>query len=306
MHNYKRLLTILFAFICAMSLMAQQPVTGVVVNEFGVPIVGAAVIVDGTTLSTITDEDGRFEISAPADATLIISYKGYNIQRTSVASMHEGKDLNIVLVALEDPDADKRQPRTHRVAVWASGGALCLPRAFKDPDNSSSYTSIAGELGLGYQYYYKHFLFTTGLEVMLTNYSIKFSATGLGSSDFVYPDSYTARVKDYCLQVPLFFGMEYPWFYWQAGAKVRFFSYTNAVVEDERYTGKKVPDFAHLIPALEVGTSIKSERTGVNCKFGVFAETCFDPATNDDGTPAASGRLDFTYLLAGLKLTIAY
>ena len=43
----------------------QMKVTGVVINEDdGEPVIGASIVVKGTTIGTITDLDGKFEASA--------------------------------------------------------------------------------------------------------------------------------------------------------------------------------------------------------------------------------------------------
>jgi len=52
-------------------------VKGKVVDENGEPMIGAGVIVAGTTTGTMTDMDGNFTLSVPADATLQISSVGF-------------------------------------------------------------------------------------------------------------------------------------------------------------------------------------------------------------------------------------
>jgi uncharacterized alpha/beta hydrolase family protein len=56
---------------------AQSKITGKVSDASGEPIIGASVIVKGTTNGTITDFDGNFSLNAPAKSTLEISYVGY-------------------------------------------------------------------------------------------------------------------------------------------------------------------------------------------------------------------------------------
>lgn len=52
-------------------------VEGKVVDEQGEPIVGAAVLIEGTTSGSITDVDGNFVLSVPSkDAILSVSYIG--------------------------------------------------------------------------------------------------------------------------------------------------------------------------------------------------------------------------------------
>lgn len=56
----------------------KKKVTGTIVDTSGVPIIGANVIVKGTTNGVITDIDGHFLLSdVPSDAIISISYIGY-------------------------------------------------------------------------------------------------------------------------------------------------------------------------------------------------------------------------------------
>ena len=57
--------------------LAQTQVTGTVTSsEDGMPIVGASVRVVGTKTGTVTDIDGNFALTAPADAKVEVSYIG--------------------------------------------------------------------------------------------------------------------------------------------------------------------------------------------------------------------------------------
>ncbi len=78
--------------------MAQTKVTGTVISsEDGEPIVGASVLVKGTTVGTITDMDGNFTLNVPSSAkTLRVSYIG---MKTSEMAISRGK-MKITL----DPD----------------------------------------------------------------------------------------------------------------------------------------------------------------------------------------------------------
>lgn len=69
--------------------MAQAPktVAGVVTSaDDGEPIIGASVLVEGTTIGAITDVDGKFAINnVPTDAkALIVSYLGMITQRVGI------------------------------------------------------------------------------------------------------------------------------------------------------------------------------------------------------------------------------
>lgn len=65
-------------------------VTGDVVDSSGEPVIGASVLVKGTSNGTATDIDGRFTLSVPKGATLVISYVGCATQEVKAtgAPMH--------------------------------------------------------------------------------------------------------------------------------------------------------------------------------------------------------------------------
>jgi len=59
-------------------LFAQMKVKGTVVDENGDGAIGANIVVQGTTIGTVTDFDGQFEINVPeGKKALVISYLGY-------------------------------------------------------------------------------------------------------------------------------------------------------------------------------------------------------------------------------------
>ena len=56
-------------------------IKGTVTDTNGESVIGASVMVKGTTNGTITDADGNFSLSdVPADATIVISFIGYKTQ----------------------------------------------------------------------------------------------------------------------------------------------------------------------------------------------------------------------------------
>lgn len=80
-------LALLCPVISVCSIVAQnQKVTGVVTSaEDGQPVIGAAVMVKGTTQGTITDMDGKFVLEVPQNGkTLLISYVGLATEEVQV------------------------------------------------------------------------------------------------------------------------------------------------------------------------------------------------------------------------------
>ena len=77
---YCRLLMMLAVMFFALDVSAQTSIKGHVKDEIGEPIIGASVVVKGTSNGTVTDFDGNFSLSCKAGATLVISYIGFNPQ----------------------------------------------------------------------------------------------------------------------------------------------------------------------------------------------------------------------------------
>ena len=79
-------------------------IIGKVVDENGEPIIGANVLVAGTTTGVITDIDGNYKLEAPFGSSLQISYIGYTTQtvkagQKSIIKMKEdSKTLEEVVV----------------------------------------------------------------------------------------------------------------------------------------------------------------------------------------------------------------
>ena len=73
----------------SLSAYAQGTVKGTVTDEIGEPVVGATVRVDGTDVGTITDLNGAFSVSASPQATLSISYVGFQPQKVRVAGRQQ-------------------------------------------------------------------------------------------------------------------------------------------------------------------------------------------------------------------------
>lgn len=67
----RKLFTLLTLSLLSVFAFANKQISGVVEDEKGEPVIGASIQVIGTTLGTITDVDGTFELSVPDDAEQI-------------------------------------------------------------------------------------------------------------------------------------------------------------------------------------------------------------------------------------------
>ncbi len=72
----------------------DNKITGTIVDASGIPVIGANVMVKGTSNGTITDMNGHFTLDVPKDAVLEVSYIGYTTQILKVAGQ---KSLSIML-----------------------------------------------------------------------------------------------------------------------------------------------------------------------------------------------------------------
>ncbi|MBQ3634477.1 MAG: TonB-dependent receptor [Bacteroidales bacterium] len=78
-------LALLLAASMGVSAQQTQKVSGRVVDSTGQPIVGAAVVVSGTTIGTVTDIDGNYTIDAPSNSKIEVSFIGYDKAQSPVA-----------------------------------------------------------------------------------------------------------------------------------------------------------------------------------------------------------------------------
>ncbi len=76
-----------------------KKITGVIVDEAGLPIIGANVVEKGTTNGTITDLNGFFTLDVSAKGTLLVSYIGYTSSEIPV-----GNQQNITVKLREDTE----------------------------------------------------------------------------------------------------------------------------------------------------------------------------------------------------------
>ncbi|HEX7845505.1 MAG TPA: carboxypeptidase-like regulatory domain-containing protein, partial [Chitinophagaceae bacterium] len=83
----KKFLFLFLVLASATSLWGQQDVTGRVTDaRDGSSLSGVNVVVKGTKTGTTTDKDGRFRISAPANATLVFSNVSFEDQEFAAGS----------------------------------------------------------------------------------------------------------------------------------------------------------------------------------------------------------------------------
>lgn len=103
----KKVLGICLSFVMALfvlSASAQTQYKGTVVDELGQPVIGATVVVKGTTIGTTTGVDGEFAIAVPAKGLVQVSSIGYvteeveNLATTKIVLKEDRQNIEEVVV----------------------------------------------------------------------------------------------------------------------------------------------------------------------------------------------------------------
>jgi TonB-dependent starch-binding outer membrane protein SusC len=98
MRNYKLITAFLILCVTGMPFISKaqvRPVTGTVLDGKNHPVPGASILIQGKSQGTVTDEQGKFKLSVPENATLIVSFTGY---RTQLVHWSGSADIKIDLV----------------------------------------------------------------------------------------------------------------------------------------------------------------------------------------------------------------
>ena len=94
--NKTKLFAIILSILCCTSIVAQNlTVKGRVLESTGEPIIGASVMVKGSSIGISTDIDGQFQLKAQAGNTLRVSYVGYEPKEVVISA--DNAPLTIVM-----------------------------------------------------------------------------------------------------------------------------------------------------------------------------------------------------------------
>lgn len=67
----------------------KKTITGIVLDELKTPVIGANIMIKGTTTGTITDIDGKFTLDASEGDILVVSYIGYTNREITVSASND-------------------------------------------------------------------------------------------------------------------------------------------------------------------------------------------------------------------------
>lgn len=159
--SMKRLFLVACMCLCGLALMAQErQVTGVVYNkEDNEPMVGAEVSVDGISLTTVTDIDGRFILNdVPADArTVKISSIGMVTMRARIPQ--GGDEIKVVMERVE-----------RKFSPFVKAGVAIT---VADADGSDAKAGVGFTAGVGASIYLsRYFSLTPSLNILQKSFKL--------------------------------------------------------------------------------------------------------------------------------------
>ena len=158
----------------AVSGQDEVSVSGTVTDEQGEPLIGASVLIKGTTVGSITDLDGKFSIRIPASgADLEISYIGYITKEVTVTTQDnltialepdnrlldevvvigygtvKRKDLTGSVASVRGDDIAARKTTTLSTALQGSLSGVLVQRSSSAPGASASSIRVRGVTTMG-------------------------------------------------------------------------------------------------------------------------------------------------------------
>jgi hypothetical protein len=105
-------------FLCSISLaQAQRTIRGTITDTNGDPVIGASVLAVGTTVGTVTDYNGNYELTVPEGTTQVqVVFTGYETKVVDLGTSNvidvnltEGVVLETAVVTALGIERDKKQ-----------------------------------------------------------------------------------------------------------------------------------------------------------------------------------------------------
>ncbi len=152
MKNFRLTSSILYLmFLGVMSLSAQSTVSGVITDTGGLGLIGANVVVEGTTDGTITDLDGSYSLSTSATPpfNVVVSYTGFSSQTIAVNSANQNVSISLAegIVFGEDivVSASRRREKVQEAPASVS---VLTARKLEVSPNDNAARAIINEPGV--------------------------------------------------------------------------------------------------------------------------------------------------------------
>ena len=171
-------ISMIFASLFCVGLSAQnKPISGTVTDAQGVPVIGAAVYVVGnTSTGVMTDVDGKYTLSVPANSSIAVSCIGYALQTVQIGSesvynvmlqedtelleetvvvgygVQRKSDLTGSVASVREDDLQNRSTSDAAAALQGKAAGVQILNTSGAPGSSASirvrgYSSNSGNLG---------------------------------------------------------------------------------------------------------------------------------------------------------------
>lgn len=192
---------------CSMAFAEEQNYSGTVVTASGEPIMGATVTVTGTTVSTITDMDGKFSLVVPDGySTVTITYSGMkkqvvSIQREPIMLYASAEAAEEARVKAMKPIKPKRTYKRNAFNLEFSAGSPA-------GDLSDMISNDAGfrffELDLGYKHNFSQYIGWHVVDASFTHLlgNIRYDNTRWNDDDEPYHGGVLSATTGIILRTP--------------------------------------------------------------------------------------------------------
>ena len=138
-------------FLGMISVSAQTTISGVITDADGLGLIGANVIVEGSSVGTITDFDGAYTLTTSAEPpfNVVISYTGYSPQTLPITSRNQNVSISLAegIVFGEDVivSASRRREKIQEAPASVS---VLTARKLEISPNDSPARAIINEPGV--------------------------------------------------------------------------------------------------------------------------------------------------------------
>ena len=158
--------------------LSPQPdwftVSGIVTDDNGEPLIGASVLIKGTTTGSITDVDGRFSVNIPEDGAILeVSYIGFLSQDITITDQDnisvtlypdnkildevvvigygtvKRKDLTGSVASVRGDDIAAKKTTTLSTALQGTLSGVLVQRSSSAPGASASSIRVRGVTTMG-------------------------------------------------------------------------------------------------------------------------------------------------------------
>ncbi len=150
--KYKRFLSVAVVASLSVAAMGQTlvDISGRVTNENGDAVAGAAIMVEGQSTQTVTDNDGKYTLSIPESAKLKVSYLGYDDAVVEAKAPRSVYDFSLVPHYDEFLDQELNTGAAVRTIKRAESTAAISVIRNKDVDRRSAKNIAWSTIGEGH------------------------------------------------------------------------------------------------------------------------------------------------------------